>query len=682
MDKKILAMMTACILFGAFGLSFGAIMLYNDITANQGGNLVHNTPPTIAGSIISPGIARTTAVLTAVAVGWSDPDGPWQAGVYRWFRNGTVITGRSGSTLAAPDFDKDDEIVVEITPFDGKDGGTPINSTPRVIENSEPAITGTVLSPANPIANETLSASAIGWSDDDGDPAGYYYRWFKNGNMISSCTASSLTPDRFNGGDDVVVEITPFDGTTNGTAVNSSTVNIGVVIQPNQPPSITGCTLVPATAYCTSILSATPVGWNDTDGDPAGYRYRWFRNGAAVAGQVGNTLAPGAFVRGDVIVVEATPFDGRVAGTAKNSTALVILNTPPTFSSSSISPSNPNSTSTLFAVGSGWSDADGDAAGYTYRWFKNGAEMPGKISGTLIQENFEAMDVIFVEITSHDGMDPGFALNSSAVVIEHPTVPLTGGFSIPTFSGNELFVSPSGVDDTSHGNQTHPCLTISYGLVRAVATGRNIIAVASGGVYAEVITLVDGISIQGGYNPEFTLVSPEFMRPVIRSNVARWAVYGASIVHPTSVSALTVYGPIRTSSSENSYCIYLEECNASLSITNCTLYGGRAGKGSDGTSGTNGWSGYNGSPGLGTKVYVDSGTTGGAGGGGGGGIARAGGAGGNATRPLGDGLHVYDDEIFGLPGQPGQDGGGEGGHTEGYKYGGYAGEMMDASTIL
>jgi len=664
-SKKILATVVASLIIGASGFCFGAVMLQESLLSGSG---AQNAVPSISTSSIMPDTAKISTILTAVAAGWNDPDGPAQMYTYRWFKNSTVIAGRVASTLTAPDFDKDDMITVEITPFDGKAAGTGLISTSRVIENTEPAISGSFLSPGNPNATDTLVASTSGWQDEDGDAAGYHYRWFKNGNILVASTSMSLTPDMFSPGDIIVVEITPFDGDASGTALNSSAARIGTTALPNHAPSISSCSIAPGSPYRTSTLSAVPAGWSDADGDPAGYRYRWFNNGAAIAGQVGNTLAPGSFVRGNSIIVEATPFDGKDAGAAVNSSATIIQNSAPSITGSCTSPSNPNSTSTLTAVANGWSDADSDAAGYAYRWFKNGAIIPGQVTSSLGPAFFEPMDAIVVEITPTDGIDAGFPVNSSVTIIEYPSVPLPAGFYVPSFSGAELFVSPSGVDGTSRGNITHPCLTITYGLARALATGKTVVVVAAGGVYSETVMLVDGISIQGGYSLDFTLFSPEFMRPVIRCNTNRWAVRGTTIVHATNFSAFTIYGPI--CSNGNSYGFYLENCNASLAITNCTVLGGRGGNGAPGIQGMDGTDGGNGGPGLAAITYASSDRSGGSAGTGG--YLNPGGNGAGTNHAI----YAYD--VKQPNGQSGTSGGGGAGVAG---IGGYTSEVGTGGTI-
>jgi len=62
--------------------------------------------------------------------------------------------------------------------------------------------TGTVtLSPASPRTNQVLTASVSGFSDPDGDPISYRYRWLRNGTEIAGATSSTLDLNATGNGD-------------------------------------------------------------------------------------------------------------------------------------------------------------------------------------------------------------------------------------------------------------------------------------------------------------------------------------------------------------------------------------------------------------------------------------------------------------------------------------------------
>ncbi|MHA1700289.1 MAG: hypothetical protein ACTSWN_15710, partial [Promethearchaeota archaeon] len=211
----------------------------------------------------------------------------------------------------------------EITPFDGVDTGTPRASAPVEIQNAIPSLVSAGIMPVLPNTTSTLTAVASGWSDADGDPEGYTYRWFKNGALIVGAVTSVLNTSNFVKNDVIIVEITPFDGYSFGSPVNSSSIQIQ-----NLLPSITAVLLVPDPAYTNDDITAVPQNWTDGDGDPENYSYRWFVNGIET-GNIGGTLPSTYFIKGDVVICEVTPNDGQDFGVPVNSSTLSINNSAP-----------------------------------------------------------------------------------------------------------------------------------------------------------------------------------------------------------------------------------------------------------------------------------------------------------------------------------------------------------------
>jgi hypothetical protein len=73
----------------------------------------------------------------------------------------------------------------------------------------------------------------------------------------------------------------------------------------------------------------------DADQDFIRYQFRWMRNGAPVVESEGEAgaLDTAGFVRGDVLLVEVTPFDSTSRGRVFRSPSLTILNSHPKITS-------------------------------------------------------------------------------------------------------------------------------------------------------------------------------------------------------------------------------------------------------------------------------------------------------------------------------------------------------------
>ncbi|MEY3212375.1 MAG: hypothetical protein RIT28_2856, partial [Pseudomonadota bacterium] len=112
------------------------------------------------------------------------------------------------------------------------------------------------------------------------------------------------------------------------------------------------------------------------------------------------------FSKGQTVVCLATPTDGTSSGTAVTSNTVTVLNTAPTLTSVSISPSSPTASSTLTCTPSGGADVDGDTVSYTYAWTVNGVS---KGSSSTLSGAFKGADTVVCSVTPSDGSASGTA---------------------------------------------------------------------------------------------------------------------------------------------------------------------------------------------------------------------------------------------------------------------------------
>ena len=150
-------------------------------------------------------------------------------------------------------------------------------TTTQAILNNAPVATVS-LNTHSPLTNDVLTATATK-SDADSDPVTLTYVWKVNGTVKRTYTSSSALTDTFdlsvagNGdkGQTVTVEVTPNDGTVNGTMV-SDTATVA-----NTAPAATVSlnTHTPRTNY---VLTATATK-SDADGDTVTLTYVWKVNG-------------------------------------------------------------------------------------------------------------------------------------------------------------------------------------------------------------------------------------------------------------------------------------------------------------------------------------------------------------------------------------------------------------------
>lgn len=94
--------------------------------------------------------------------------------------------------------------------------------------NHAPVIDSVSITPSSPATNDTVTANVTS-HDDDGDAVSYSYKWFNNNVLISGQTGSTLdlsVAGNGDKGDSITVQVTPNDGTTDGSAVTSSAVTV------------------------------------------------------------------------------------------------------------------------------------------------------------------------------------------------------------------------------------------------------------------------------------------------------------------------------------------------------------------------------------------------------------------------------------------------------------------------
>ncbi|MBW2257499.1 MAG: hypothetical protein JRI25_23280, partial [Deltaproteobacteria bacterium] len=203
-----------------------------------------------------------------------DPAGRSVTYLYEWSSDASGTY--EGATLPAAQTAKGETWTATATPNNGAVDG-PSGDANTTILNSLPSIASVSISPDPAYANSDLTCTANGVVDADGESVTLAYAWTVEGTAAGS--ASTLASTEFGRYEDIVCTVTPSDSDGTGTAVTSPTLTIS-----NRPPSITGASVTPTTAYTDTTLTCTPSGWLDEDGDSEGYSYAWTAGGSAVGG--------------------------------------------------------------------------------------------------------------------------------------------------------------------------------------------------------------------------------------------------------------------------------------------------------------------------------------------------------------------------------------------------------------
>jgi hypothetical protein len=191
--------------------------------------------------------------------------------------------------------------------------------------------------------------------------------------------------------------------------------------------------------------------------------------------------------------------------------------------------------------------------------------------------------------------------------------------------GDGIYVSTSdpqasddagcGLGPAGSGPNRYPCHSILYGLTRATLRLRSAVFVADG-IYDEPVTLINGVSVLGGYRPDTWERHLSTTNTVIQGSTAvgihRISVRASTISSNIVFEGFVVRGPFNAAAGGNSYAIYVSGLSATVTIRHNMIIGGRGGPGSAGVTGANGAPGADGggraaSP-TGYDAFITSGT--------------------------------------------------------------------------
>ncbi|TNF24964.1 MAG: hypothetical protein EP329_23930 [Deltaproteobacteria bacterium] len=305
---------------------------------------VLNGPPSAPGVVLTPDTANALTELSCTLGAPSvDPDGDSISYSVAWVVNGyenpgvTVASVVAGAleTSAGAYARKGDKISCRLRASDGTATSAPAQSDELTLDNAPPEVGIVLIMPAHgeTTLNElaVLSCQTQDATDPDGDSVTLNYSWTVNGEPVVGADGALLDGSAFDRGDVVACAITATDGQATSEPITSKSP---VTIK-NAPPSLVSATLSPATPNPYSLLTCTPEGWSDPDGDALEVSYVWYTvdgsgNRTVIAGATGGTYTPSTLSAGDQVLCEVTPRNGADVGVTVESAAVTLVPPPPT----------------------------------------------------------------------------------------------------------------------------------------------------------------------------------------------------------------------------------------------------------------------------------------------------------------------------------------------------------------
>ncbi|MFK7927337.1 MAG: hypothetical protein AB8H79_04065 [Myxococcota bacterium] len=317
-----------------------------------------------------------------------------------WSVDGDGVSDLAGErTVPADRTKKGEEWEVSIVATDGKSPAEPV--TASVIIANTPPVTTVTVGPDAPVANNDLTAEALG-TDADGEDLTVRYTWTQNGSTTSEGGAR-VDASKTRKGDVWTVTATMSDDEADSEPATAS------VTVANSTPSVGAARISPLKVYEASVLTCLGAGWKDPDEeDVEAYDVRWRVNGSLASTEP--ELTGEDFDRGDEVICELTPVDDTSAGEPVRSAGALVRNTPPVIVGGSVTPERPTITSTLQARPGPVTDDDGDFSVMRYQWRVNGDAI-GPAASFIKGESgyFSKGDTIDVYMVPFDGQENGLA---------------------------------------------------------------------------------------------------------------------------------------------------------------------------------------------------------------------------------------------------------------------------------
>jgi hypothetical protein len=252
-------------LTAAAGLSV-TVLLFSGCLSGEGSETASRTsgaanhPPVVIAASIVPSPLTLSGPLT-VHVEAQDADLNSLSFRYRWLVNGQAIAGQTGESLQPELLKRGDQVVVEVTPFDGTIEGAPFRSAPAPVVNTPPIVSQVSVDFDHEAQGRQLLAK-VDVVDPDHDLVSLIYRWRKNETVLKEGEDSTLDLAGMTAKDTILLDVTASDGSLNGTV----TVTERFMMSNSSPTIVSKPSPLPNGNQYDYLVQAT-----DADGDPITY---------------------------------------------------------------------------------------------------------------------------------------------------------------------------------------------------------------------------------------------------------------------------------------------------------------------------------------------------------------------------------------------------------------------------
>jgi hypothetical protein len=314
-------------------------------------------PPQVA--LSAREVTTDKAVSLSITRAATDPDNDAVTTTIEWARNGrTEGRFKNAATIPSSATKKGERWVATVTASDGQLSAPAVTDAFVVIDTPPPAVRVS-LEPARPTAGQKVTAKiAPTAADIDGDRVSYRVRYLVNGLKAKGHDGKAVTlgAEAFEHGDQIVVEVVPFDGEQEGPVARASALSI------NSAPSLKGISIVPATPTPGDTLACEAKGASDPDGDAVAIHVQWQVDGRPLGGAgIAAPFNPGQARPGQKVTCSAFATDGALVSSSVSSSPVQVVSRAPGGVQVAMVPAKPVTGDEVICGAKGEpKDADGD----------------------------------------------------------------------------------------------------------------------------------------------------------------------------------------------------------------------------------------------------------------------------------------------------------------------------------
>lgn len=230
--------------------------------------------PTVSGD------AQVGETLTGTDGEWGGTPAPVLT--RQWKRDGSAISGATGTTYDLVEDDEGAEITITVTATNSAGSASETSAPVGPVEaalsapvnSAAPTISGT------PTVGQALTSTTGTWT---GNPSPTYSRqWLRGSTAISGATAASYTLVAADVGQAISVRVTATNSQGSAQATSAATAAVSGIAPVNTvAPALSGTPIVGET------LTVTNGTWTGTPAPT--YARAWLRDGSAISGATGTT---------------------------------------------------------------------------------------------------------------------------------------------------------------------------------------------------------------------------------------------------------------------------------------------------------------------------------------------------------------------------------------------------------